>query len=1002
MRRERGHINAMRVYVVVARSAGTRPRMAGSVCFYYFFHIHFQVVRLVDSLRGMIVMGIIWYLLVLLMCFLTLGCEEVVDMHTPTHGTSPTIEGLFDSAGYYLKVCELPDSTLHYLELLRPLCGNAHELTERYNGLLMDLAWLTRNYEDVLTIAAPTIFHASLHGESITGQDPLVINMSAHALRKLGDTTSAIKLYEFLASTDLLAMRRGARANLLTLYSMSNAHQRAIEVAESIESIERMNPADISAHLNRDYYWARSLAALGKTNKAIEHLKAIFQYLAQPRPNYNTSELRVRLTTARGIRNDLMHLRVPHLLRETLRGALDRSLELDSTVLAQKFGRTEAAQGITSVTIPEHLFLAPKKLSSFIRASALQNLSITATALDSREVRWVSTLHGLYVSVGQHLVRVPSSHHPRIVRPIRTLDISGDTVYLKHYNAEVSATPISAIISNHTEDQRCTSIYTVRPLPSDVPLVDATAKLTLNDSTTIIGTSAGIRLHVRNHHHSVTLQESLHDTVVSLYRRRDTIIVSSHALGTRAILMADAEAGRRKFFRYDAQLMFHKLMFGEVVSDVVMKHLHGTYTSSSRPVVDELYPSTILRMLLNQRDDAVIVGTRGIMIASKNDNKAQFLQWPDSIGRLFDGGFYTSMSNDSTIDVTLKDQIITVDLNRLLHRKPPQFLTACLADQDQTLWIGWLGTRYASVSCSDSITVAVGTSSVLSAYRPMISITGGSSNDTVRTAPDGLYHLRVPNLRSHPLTFTSPGLIQSATLLIEPDLHPLMYQDALIALVILASGGLGYSTVYTWRRVANRHKANLEQHHDSITRDLHDTLGADLARLSALLNANEAQHSRAIVSAALAANRKFRSLLWIWRSDSIRVGDFLGELREYTAACFADADIDLTNNQMAIEGDHYVAADVAKNVLIILNESITNVIRHASASRAALDIQRDASSIRIELSDNGIGFDIDHHTRRSGISNIAKRASEHSFHAHVTSAPKQGTSVVVSFRVHSS
>jgi signal transduction histidine kinase len=105
---------------------------------------------------------------------------------------------------------------------------------------------------------------------------------------------------------------------------------------------------------------------------------------------------------------------------------------------------------------------------------------------------------------------------------------------------------------------------------------------------------------------------------------------------------------------------------------------------------------------------------------------------------------------------------------------------------------------------------------------------------------------------------------------------------------------------------------------------------------------------------------------------------------------------------MAIEGDHYVAADVAKNVLIILNESITNVIRHASASRAALDIQRDASSIRIELSDNGIGFDIDHHTRRSGISNIAKRASEHGFHAHVTSAPKQGTSVVVSFRVHSS
>jgi signal transduction histidine kinase len=220
-----------------------------------------------------------------------------------------------------------------------------------------------------------------------------------------------------------------------------------------------------------------------------------------------------------------------------------------------------------------------------------------------------------------------------------------------------------------------------------------------------------------------------------------------------------------------------------------------------------------------------------------------------------------------------------------------------------------------------------------------------------------------------------------------------------VILLILGTGGVAIGIVYIWHRNAVRRRQDLEHQHSSIARDLHDTLGADLARLTALLNANEIQDSREIVNAALAANRKFRSLLWIWRSDSIRLSDFTGELREYLHASLSDAQIKLTTTTTELPPNSFVDATVAKSVLLIINESLSNIIRHASSTNVTVDFISNRASFTVKVVDNGIGFDASNLRRKSGIQNIQERASENGFHADVISAEGVGTTVLISFGV---
>lgn len=81
----------------------------------------------------------------------------------------------------------------------------------------------------------------------------------------------------------------------------------------------------------------------------------------------------------------------------------------------------------------------------------------------------------------------------------------------------------------------------------------------------------------------------------------------------------------------------------------------------------------------------------------------------------------------------------------------------------------------------------------------------------------------------------------------------------------------------------------------------------------------------------------------------------------------------------------------------IVQESLTNVIRHAQATQANVCISAENHSLRVEISDNGVGFDPASSSEPShlGLLGMRERVQMVNGHISIKSAPNRGTKIIV-------
>lgn len=74
--------------------------------------------------------------------------------------------------------------------------------------------------------------------------------------------------------------------------------------------------------------------------------------------------------------------------------------------------------------------------------------------------------------------------------------------------------------------------------------------------------------------------------------------------------------------------------------------------------------------------------------------------------------------------------------------------------------------------------------------------------------------------------------------------------------------------------------------------------------------------------------------------------------------------------------DTMVSAETADNLIAALREALTNVSKHAFATEVEILVQIDGGQVVLLVIDDGVGISIDGPDRRSGVANIASRASQ--------------------------
>ncbi|AVQ98598.1 sensor histidine kinase LiaS [Oceanobacillus picturae] len=182
------------------------------------------------------------------------------------------------------------------------------------------------------------------------------------------------------------------------------------------------------------------------------------------------------------------------------------------------------------------------------------------------------------------------------------------------------------------------------------------------------------------------------------------------------------------------------------------------------------------------------------------------------------------------------------------------------------------------------------------------------------------------------------------------------------------------------------HKAAVIEERQRLARDLHDAVSQQLFALTMMSEAALKQLDKNPVTAkkqmeevaksALQSQTEMRALLLHLRpvhlsGDSLSTGvsKLVEELKQKSNTRF----------QLAIEEDLALTETIEDHVFRIIQEALSNILRHANATEVRLDIATRAKELFIHIRDNGKGFDVNHRVEKKasyGLKTMQERSEE--------------------------
>jgi signal transduction histidine kinase len=193
-----------------------------------------------------------------------------------------------------------------------------------------------------------------------------------------------------------------------------------------------------------------------------------------------------------------------------------------------------------------------------------------------------------------------------------------------------------------------------------------------------------------------------------------------------------------------------------------------------------------------------------------------------------------------------------------------------------------------------------------------------------------------------------------------------------------------------------------------IARELHDSLGQYLTALRLGFNAIEphcthddgAQRQLTeLKNLAADLGRDLNRMAWELRPMAL---DHLGLRTAVTQYLEEWAERSGIQMDAAITlGDHRLPREVETAMFRVLQEAITNVMKHSGASRVGVILEATGDEVRLIVEDNGRGFDLDSDTARAlgmghlGLLGVRERLALVGGNLEVESAPNGGTTIYV-------
>lgn len=202
-----------------------------------------------------------------------------------------------------------------------------------------------------------------------------------------------------------------------------------------------------------------------------------------------------------------------------------------------------------------------------------------------------------------------------------------------------------------------------------------------------------------------------------------------------------------------------------------------------------------------------------------------------------------------------------------------------------------------------------------------------------------------------------------------------------ILLCILFVIGLLY-IIYRYRI---RQLLLLQQIRNRIATDLHDDIGSTLTNisiLSALSSANISAPDKAstflerISEEVQRSSQSLDDIVWSINSVNDNFDQLAARMRRYAAEVFDASDIDYRISFDEKMGEKKISMEQRKDIYLIFKEAVNNIYKHAKATTVSITLSEEKKQFRMQVVDNGKGFDPSLPTSRNGVKNMQGRAKK--------------------------
>lgn len=198
----------------------------------------------------------------------------------------------------------------------------------------------------------------------------------------------------------------------------------------------------------------------------------------------------------------------------------------------------------------------------------------------------------------------------------------------------------------------------------------------------------------------------------------------------------------------------------------------------------------------------------------------------------------------------------------------------------------------------------------------------------------------------------------------------------------------------------------LQEQRLRISRDLHDNIGAQLTFIISSLDNLKygfklpkklSEKLKNISEFTTTTIYELRDTIWAMNKSEITIEDLQLRISNFIEkANIAASQIKFQFNSNISNVEHFKLTSLqGMNVYRIIQEAINNAIKYSEAKHITIDFNYSDEQLKIQVIDDGKGFDIKTTQMNNGIYNMKKRAQEINGELVLLSQIDKGTTVVI-------